>query len=77
MDSEGVHRAAIEQSWRAYLMVFARLKDGVTLARANPDMLVLADQTRQIYPHGPSLHRFLDNRRKKATHESRDGDHAW
>ena len=57
-----------------YLLVFARLKDGVTLGRANSDMLALADQTRQLYPYERSLHRFFGQPLQEAyTRDSRRG----
>jgi putative ABC transport system permease protein len=57
-----------------YLMVFARLKDGLTLGRANSDMMVLADQTRQLYPYERSLHKFFAQPLQEAyTRDSRRG----
>jgi predicted permease len=64
LDSHGEH----------YLMVFARLKDQVTLARANSDLQALADQTRQLYPYERSLHRFFGEQLQQAyTRDSRRG----
>jgi predicted permease len=58
-----IPRAFTEQQLNShgehYLMVVARLKDGVTVTRANSDMLALADQTRQLYPYERSLHKFF------------------
>ena len=57
-----------------YLMVFARLRDGVTLARANSDLQALADQTRRLYPYERSLHRFFGEGLQEAyTRDSRRG----
>lgn len=57
-----------------YLMVFARLKDGVTLARANSDLQALAEQTRRLYPYERSLHRFFGEELQETyTRDSRRG----
>jgi predicted permease len=57
-----------------FLMVVARLKDGVTLARANSDLLALADQTRQLFPYERTLHRFFGESLQTAyTRDSRRG----
>jgi putative ABC transport system permease protein len=64
LDSHGEH----------YLMVFARLKDRVTLLRANSDLQALADQARQLYPYERSLHKFFGERLQEAyTRDSRRG----
>jgi len=55
-----------------YVMVFGRLKDGVTLSRANSDLQALADQTRQLYPIERQLHRFFAESLQEAyTRDSR------
>lgn len=57
-----------------YLMVFARLRDRVTLARADSDLQALADQTRQLYPYERSLRRFFGDQLQEAyTRDSRRG----
>lgn len=57
-----------------FLKVFARLKDGVTLARANSDLQALPVQTRQLYPYERFLHRFFGERLQEAyTRDSRRG----
>jgi predicted permease len=73
-----IPRAFTEQQLNShgehYLLVFVRLKRAVTLARANSDMLTLADQTRQLYPYERSLHRFVGEPLQEAyTRDSRRG----
>lgn len=41
------------------LQVLARLRDGITLSRANSDLKTLADQARQFYPSEKSLRSFF------------------
>jgi putative ABC transport system permease protein len=56
------------------LMVVARLKSGVTLARANSDLEVLAYQARRLYPSEQSLRSFFAERLQDTyTRESRRG----
>lgn len=52
-------QAELESHGEHYLRVVARLRDGVTLSRANADLQTLADQTRQLYPYEKSLRRFF------------------
>ena len=57
-----------------YLMVLARLKNGITLARTNSDLQSLAYQTRQFYPYERSLRRFFGERLQETyTRDSRRG----
>ena len=42
-----------------YVMVFARLRDGITLSRANSDLQRLGKQSRRLYPAEKGLHRFF------------------
>src|SRR5215472_1358814 len=56
------------------LMVLARLRNGVTLARVNSDLQALADQTRRLYPSEYSLRSFFAEPLQEAyTRESRRG----
>jgi putative ABC transport system permease protein len=56
------------------LMVLARLRSGVTLARVNSDLQALADQTRRLYPSEESLRSFFAEPLQEAyTRESRRG----
>lgn len=57
-----------------YLMVFARLQDGVSLSRANSELHAIAAQTRSLYPSEMSLHRFFAESLQEAyTRDSRRG----
>ena len=57
-----------------YVMVFARLQDGVTLSRANSDLQALGDQTRELYPVEKGLHRFFaESLQEVYTRDSRRG----
>jgi putative ABC transport system permease protein len=56
------------------LMVMARLRSGITLARANSDLQALADQTRQLYPSERSLRSFFaETLQETYTRDSRRG----
>src|SRR5262249_32897381 len=56
------------------LMVVARLRSGVTLARVNSDLQALADQTRRLYPSEESLRSFFAEPLQEAyTRELRRG----
>src|SRR5215469_10791174 len=56
------------------LMVLARLRNGVTLARVNSDLQALADQTRRLYPSEDTLRSFFAEPLQEAyTRESRRG----
>jgi predicted permease len=57
-----------------YVMVFAHLKDGVSVSQANSALQSLAVQTRHLYPFEISLHRFFAESLQEAyTRDARRG----